>query len=126
MARQVLQQKNSILIPLIIESFWLVDDLHNDRLVLVADKPTLSFLISPRLLNFKASRLDLCRRRIRCRCFLPSVFRSAPRTCNELQFPSVVLKFVLRYFQQLAYLHARDLLRPEPPEINSKTLTLFG
>ena len=126
MARQVLQQKNSILVPLIIESFWLVYDLHNDRLVLVANKPPLSLLISPRLLDLKASRLDLRRCRIRCRRFLTSVFRSAPGARSELEFPSVVLKFVLRYFQQLAYLHARDLLRPEPPEINSKTLTLFG
>ena len=98
MARQVLQQKNSILVPLIIESFWLVDDLHNDRLVLVADKPPLSLLISPRLLDLKASRLDLRRCRIRCRRFLTSVFRSAPGTRNELQLPSVVFEFVLRYF----------------------------
>lgn len=126
MARQVLQQKNSILVPLIIEAFWCFHHLCRDLLVDIANKPPLSLCVRPRLLDLKTRDADLRRRRIRCRRFLTSVFRSAPGTRNKLQFSSVVFKFVLRYFQQLADLNARNLLRPEPPQIDRETFTFFG
>ena len=121
-----MQRNKSVFVPLLFEALRCFNDLRCDGLVNVSEKPTLSLCVRPRLLDLSTSRLDLRRRRIRCRRFLPGVFRSAPGTRNELEFSPVVLKFVLRYFQQLAYLHACNFLRPETAQIDRETFTFFG